>query len=436
MKIDRISRILTTNFLYNLCSLLFVLVCVGSWLNKFRSRLAHVVFLFFVFVFPAAAFTPPAPPEIGSRAAVVMDAATGTFVFTKNPDMEIQPASLTKLMTMHLAFREIAAGRACLDEIIVPPRESWAINQMRGSSLMFLAPGQQVSLKDLLLGLAIPSGNDAAVAVALRFAPSVPAFAEMMNQEAAAMGLERTRFVEPSGISDHNMTTAREFAHFSRNYISMWPESLALYHTVSEFSFPRAEHVAGAFRDNPGTITQRNRNTLLGRVDGVDGIRTGFIYASGFNISLTAERDGTRFIAVVLGAPSSPGGDRIRDEDGRRLLEWAFSRYRTLRPRLDALEPARIWRGRENYVPLGLGAPLEFTAFILRGENMSWRVDASAPLIAPLPAGSPAGNLVLYDNFGELRRIPLLTAREVEQGGFFRRLFDSIRLFFMRGAAR
>ena len=409
----------------------------GSMSSKYRNRLTQVVCFFFIFVLPAAAYTHSPPPELGSRAAVVMDAATGTFVFLKNPDMEIQPASLTKLMTMHLAFKEIAAGRASLDEIIVPPRESWAINQMRGSSLMFLAPGQQVSLKDLLLGLAIPSGNDAAVAVALRFAPSVAAFAEMMNREAEAMGLERTRFVEPSGISDYNMTTAREFAYFSRNYIQAWPESLTLYHTVREFSFPRAEHVAGAFRNNPGTITQRNRNALLGRVDGVDGIRTGFIYASGFNISLTAERDGTRFIAVVLGAPSGRGGDRIRDEDGRRLLEWAFSRYRTLRPRLDApLPQARIWKGRENYVPIGLGAPLDFTASVERGENMTWHIETGSPLIAPLPAGSPAGNLVLFDSLGELRRIPLLTAGEVERGGFFRRLFDSIRLFFMRGTAR
>ena len=399
--------------------------------------LALVVIGLFVFAFPAAAYTHSPPLELGSRAAVVMDAATGTFVFTKNPDMEIQPASLTKLMTMHLAFKEIAAGRASLDEIIVPPRESWAINQMRGSSLMFLAPGQQVSLKDLLLGLAIPSGNDAAVAVALRFAPSVPAFAEMMNREAAAMGLSRTRFVEPSGISDYNMTTAREFAYFSRNYIQAWPESLALYHTVREFSFPRAEHVASAFRNNPGTITQRNRNALLGSVEGADGIRTGFIYASGFNISLTAERAGTRFIAVVLGAPAGPGGDRIRDEDGRRLLEWAFSRYHTIRPRLDAPLPAlRIWRGRENYVTISPDAPLDFTAAIERGETMTWHIEASAPLLAPLPAGSPAGDLVLFDSLGELRRIPLITATEIAQGGFFKRLFDSIRLFFMRGAAR
>jgi len=299
---------------------------------------------------------------------------------------------------------------------------------------MFLAPGQQVSLEELLLGLAIPSGNDAAVAVALRFAPSVEAFAELMNREAAALGLSRTRFVEPSGISIYNITTAREFAHFSRIYLDLWPESLMTYHSVREFSHPRAHNVGAPFRENPGTITQRNRNTLLGRVEGVDGIRTGYIDASGFNISLTAERDGTRFIVVILGAPSDRGGDRIRDEDGTRLLTWAFSRYKTIRPpQPGALEPVRIWKGRENHVEIVWGAPLEFTASVERGETLRWNIEAPAPLIAPLPAGSPAGNLVLYDSFGELRRVPLVTAHDIERGGFFKRLFDAIRLFFRRG---
>lgn len=401
--------------------------------NLIPTPVRLAVLYFILFALPAGALdrrTPP--PELVSRAAVVMDAATGTIVYFKNPDMEIPPASLTKLMTKHLAFREIAAGRASMDEIISPPRESWAINQPRGSSLMFLAPGQQLSLRELLLGLSIPSGNDAAVAVALRFAPSVPAFVEMMNQEAAAMGLRVTRFVEPSGISGDNMTTAREIAHFSRMYLDLWPESLRDFHSVREFSYPRAEHVSDPFRDNPQTITQRNRNSLLGRVDGVDGIRTGFIYESGFNISLTAERDGTRFIAVVLGAPSSPGGDRIRDQDGQNLLEWAFSNYRTVRPTLAALEPVRVWRGRENYIAINLNEPVEFTAPVNRGENISGHIETRFPLLAPLPAGSPVGDLVLFDSFGELRRIPLVTAREAERGGFFKRLFDSIRLFFMR----
>ena len=151
-----------------------------------------------IFAFPAAA-QDASPPELISRAAVVMDAVTGTIVYHKNADDEIPPASLTKLMTTHLALREVAAGRASLDEIIIPPRESWAANQPPLSSLMRLANGHSLSLRELLLGMAIFSGNDAATAVALRFAPSVEDFTMMMTQEAAALGLAKTRFVDASG---------------------------------------------------------------------------------------------------------------------------------------------------------------------------------------------------------------------------------------------
>ena len=402
------------------------LVRVGSWLKYFAG-----FFVFFIFVFSAAA-REFSPPDLISQSAVIMDAATGTIVYYKNPDEKIPPASLTKLMTMHVAFREIAAGRASLDETIIPVKESWAISQPPLSSLMNLAPGQQLSLRELLLGMAVFSGNDAAAAVALRFAPTVREFAEMMTSEAEVLGLGKTRFVDASGYSEDNMTTAREFTKFCRIYLEEHPESLGNFHSVREFAYPRAENVAEQYRDNPGTRIQRNRNTLLGKVDGVDGLKTGFIFESGYNIALTAERNNTRFIVVILGAPAGWGGDRIRDEEGKKLLEWAFGNYKTLKPRPEALEPVRVWKGKNNYVNLIFGAPLDFTVLKERGQNLSWSIEYNDPLICPLPAGSHAGNLTLYDSLGELRRIPLLTTAEVEKGGFFKRLFDSIRLFFRR----
>jgi D-alanyl-D-alanine carboxypeptidase (penicillin-binding protein 5/6) len=333
---------------------------------------------------------------------------------------------------MHLIFREIAAGRAYLDEIIVPPPESWAVNQPRRSSLMFLGYGQQLTLEELIMGLAVPSGNDAAVAAALRFAPSVEDFAEMMNREAQAIGLTKTRFVEPSGISYSNMTTAREFARFCRFYIEAYPESLRDYHSVREFAYPREENVAEQYRENPGTRVQRNRNGLLGRVEGVDGLKTGYIDEAGYNIALTAERNNSRFIAIILGAPAEWGGDRIRDEDGRKLLNWVFDHYKTIRLNIEEPEPVRVWKGKENDVGLVFGAPLEFTALAERGENLSRKIEIDEPLIAPIPANSQVGSYIIYDSFGELRNIPLLAANGVERGGFFKRLFDSIKLFFRR----
>jgi D-alanyl-D-alanine carboxypeptidase (penicillin-binding protein 5/6) len=168
----------------------------------------------------------------------------------------------------------------------------------------------------------------------------------------------------------------------------------------------------------------------LGRVEGVDGLKTGFIPESGFNISLTAERGGTRFITVIMGAPSGWGGDRVRDDDGERLLNWAFDRFKTKRVDPGALAPARIWKGRDNYVDITINAPLAFTTFVERGELLSWFIHYDVTLLAPLPAGSSVGSLILFDNLGELRRFPLVTAREIERGGFLKRLFDSIRLFF------
>jgi D-alanyl-D-alanine carboxypeptidase (penicillin-binding protein 5/6) len=308
---------------------------------------------------------------------------------------------------------------------------------------MHLADGQELTMNDLMLGLAIPSGNDAAVAVALQLAPTVESFAAMMNEAASELGLEKTRFVEPSGISEYNMTTAREFAAFCRFYVETWPQAIKNYHSVEKFSYPRAENVAETYRENPGTITSTNHNTLLvggydtknrfiEKFEGVDGLKTGYIDEAGYNIALTALREGTRFIAVILGAPAEWHGDRIRDEDGRRLLTWAFDHYKTVRPLLPELEQPHVWKGKTNQVDIIPTIPLEFTSLKERANTLYWKTDLIDPLIAPLPSGSPAGELVLSDDQGELRRIPLITTTDIEKGNFFKRLWDSIRLFFRK----
>ncbi|MDR2051977.1 MAG: D-alanyl-D-alanine carboxypeptidase [Treponema sp.] len=379
-------------------------------------------------------------PALGSRAAALTDAETGALLYAKNPDEPIPPASLTKLMTIHVALKAAAAENASLDETVELPRQSWAINQPPRSSLMFLAAGQRVTIRELVMGLAVPSGNDAAIAIALRFAPSAEAFAGLMNGEARSLGLEKTRFVEPSGISEYNFTTAREFALFCREYVRLHPETLVEFHSAPEFAYPKAENVAGQYRANPGTIVQRNHNRLLdggpsGRknanaVEGVDGLKTGYIDEAGYNIALTAARQGTRLIAVILGAPANYRGERIRDEDGRNLLNWGFANFRTLRPVLPEQEPLRVWKGKTNYVNCVPGEPLNFTAAADRGAGLRWTREYAEPLSAPLPVGSRVGALVLWDSFGELRRIPLVTTENVEQGGFFKRFLDSARLFF------
>jgi D-alanyl-D-alanine carboxypeptidase (penicillin-binding protein 5/6) len=379
---------------------------------------------------------PKAPaPQIASRAALLLDAETGTVLYEKNADEPIPPASLTKLMAIHIALREAAAAGISLDERIRPPKESWAVNQPPRSSLMFLAAGQQLSLRELLLGLAVPSGNDAAVALALRFASSVAGFVDMMNQEARSMGLRNTVFTEPSGISEKNLTTAREFALFCRNYLFLYPETLAEFHSVPEFAYPKAENVAEQYREKPGTIVQYNHNTLLKDFPGADGLKTGYIDEAGYNIALTARREGTRFILVLLGAPAVWGGDKMRDEDGRKLLGWAFDQYRTIRPVIAGPELVRLWKGRQKDARLVIAGDPDFTGPRDRGGQLYLAAEITDPLIAPLGAGEQAGVLILSDDRGELRRFPLLAAEAYEAGGIFRRLGDSIRLFF-RGLFR
>jgi len=387
---------------------------------------------------PGLNFDVPAPllprlsgaPEVSARAVVLLDAATGTVLYSKNPAKEIPPASLTKVVAMHIALNEIAAGRACMNELVPICVQSWAQSQPPFSSLMFLEPGQTVTLGELLTGLAVPSGNDASFAVALRFSPSVDEFSAMMTAEVNRMGLTGTRFVEPSGISAQNATTAAEFASFSREYLRLHPQSLALFHSVREFGFPAAHNVREAIRAAPGTIVQANRNNLLRTFPGTDGLKTGFIPASGFNVALTAERDGTRFVAVILGSPTADD----RNRDGELLLSWAFDNFRTVRPELPYIETARLWKGGERRAVLRPAEPLEFTAPADRAGGRLWfAVEKDGPLIAPLPAGHPAGWLVFADDSGEVHRVRLVTAREYTRGNFFRRVWHAIRLFFGAG---
>jgi D-alanyl-D-alanine carboxypeptidase (penicillin-binding protein 5/6) len=371
-------------------------------------------------------------PALQSTAAVLLDAETGTVLYAKNPDAEIPPASLTKLMTMHLAFREIEAGRASMDEVIPIGVEAWAQSQPYRSSLMFLAPGQTVNLRELLMGLAVPSGTDAAVAVALRFAPSVASFTAAMNEEARRMGLVKTHFVEPSGVSENNMTTAAEFARFCQAYVKLHPKALAEFHSAPEFAYPKAANVGEAFRDDPKTIVQTNHNMLLGVFPGTDGLKTGYIDEAGYNIALSAEQNSTRLIAVILGAPARRGGDRIRDDDGKKLLGWGFANFRTIRPLVGDIESVRLWKGRANRVELVIAEETAFTVPADRGGALWLSTEITDPLIAPLDAASPVGDLVLSDEKGELRRIPLLSAASYEKGNIFKRLWHSIRLFFYR----
>ncbi|MDR2842134.1 MAG: D-alanyl-D-alanine carboxypeptidase [Spirochaetaceae bacterium] len=398
--------------------------------------------ILFLGCFTAAALFPLDPaddvPELSARSAVLMDAQTGAVLYAKNADEPIPPASLTKLMTIHLAQKLAAERNISLDDPVDLPRESWAVNQAPRSSLMNLAQGQRVSLRELFLGLAIPSGNDAAVAVALNFAPTISDFAALMNDEAAKLGLKSTTFVEPSGISEDNWTTAMEFSKFCLYYLQKHPENIKNYHSVREFAYPKPENVPSVALDRVRTLVKTNHIGLLDTYPGVDGLKTGYIDESGYNLALTAEQNDTRFIVVILGVPAELGavrGARVRDADGQALLDWGFNHFKTIKPVFPVIPQAKVWKGKQNYAELVSIPKLSgnsqnaITVTVDRGNDLRWEFVIN-DIIAPQARGDFAGNLILYDSLGEIENLNLVTVDEVEKGFFLKRFWHSIVLFF------
>lgn len=383
------------------------------------------------------AFTGESAPELNSRAAVLMDAATGAVLFTKNPDEKIPPASLTKLVTIYVALEEAERKNIPLDAIMNLPPESWARNQPPRSSLMLLDEGQRVTLRDLILGLSIVSGNDAAVAVALNFAPDIEYFAAAMTNAVQKLGLYNTYFVEPSGISEENLTTALEFSQFCREYIKRYPENLVKFHSIREFSYPRPENMP--FSNHNSMRIKKNSNGLLGIYEGVDGLKTGYIDESGYNIALTAERNGTRFIAVLLGVPAKFGsyfGPYYRNVDGAALLDWGFNHFKTIRVKYPDFGVVKVWKGKKNYV--SVTADIEgnaygsFTVNKDRKNNCVYETKFFQGITAPVSAGEIIGEFALLDDDGELARMPLYAAAAVEKANVFKRIWDSIIMFFKK----
>ncbi len=284
-----------------------------------------------------------AAPELDllAESAILIDISNGNIIYEKNADEVIPPASMTKLFTMYIVDEEVSAGHLHYDDIIPLPPESWACNMPPHSSLMFLGKDQIVTLEELLLGLSIASGNDAAYALAYTISGSMEAFIQRMNKTCERLGLTHTHFVEASGYSEENTTTSREMAAFCRVYLKEHPDSLARFHSVREFTYPKKKNMAPGDVYGPQDfsngfpehitmgITQKNTNPLLDILEGCDGLKTGYIDESGYNLALTANRKGTRFLSVTMKGPgkNTKEGQANRVHDGKELMDFAFASF-------------------------------------------------------------------------------------------------------------
>jgi serine-type D-Ala-D-Ala carboxypeptidase (penicillin-binding protein 5/6) len=302
-----------------------------------------------VFVAAGAARAAASP----ARSYVLVDMNRRIIVSALRPDLALAPASLAKIMTACVVLDAVDRGAVSLDSRAAVPAAAWSDRQPAGSSVMGLGSGQTASVDELLKGLLVVSGNDAAVALALRVSGSMGAFVDRMNGMAARMELKATRFEDPAGLSPLSRTTAREYASLVGSYITRWPWTLARYHAVATLLYPTPGNLPrGA---EPLGRVLYNKNNLLGRYRGCDGLKTGHLEEVGYNIAATAQRSGVRFLAVVLGiqAVSDEEGCRLREEEARRLLDLGFARARRItappgrrRPSRRPAPPRPSWPGR------------------------------------------------------------------------------------------
>lgn len=370
-----------------------------------------------------------------AESAIIIDAATGSILFEKNADRIIPPASMAKLAVMYVVFQELAKGTIHLDDVVPLPAQSWAVNAPPRSSLMFLDQGQQVTVDELLLGLSVASGNDAAIALALYISQDVDAFCGRMTQEMRNLGLTKTTFVESSGYSEKNITTAREFALFSKIYIEKYPESLQKYHSVEKLIYPQL-HNMPEFPQSfsiQQPVTQFATNKLLTMLEGCDGLKTGYIEESGYNLALTVQRSGSRFISVTMGGPgsSSSEGNKYRISDGKTLMDWAFTSFTTelYEPAQEALQ---VWRGTANAVNLIEAKPSALTVPIQFAGHVERRIEMPESLTAPVYIGETYGR-VFYESDGYiLQEIALIADRTIEKGSILKQFLDIMAKPFAR----
>ena len=358
----------------------------------------------------------PSPPSINADSYLLIDFDTGAVLVEHNPDLQLPPASLTKLMTAYILAEEVAEGRLALDDTVRVSRNAWSQNPVfNGSSLMWIEPGKPVTVAELERGIVISSGNDATVAIAEHIAGSETAFVDLMNRYAEEMGLTRTHFENSHGLPhpDH-LSTARDLATTAVAAIRDHPERYAVY---KEQSY--------TYND----ITQYNRNHLLREDPSVDGLKTGYTRVAGYGLVASAEREGMRLVSVVMGSSSTAS----RKAETRRLLNYGFRFFETLRPLTPetSLSEARVWKGQSKQVALGVTDEVVLT-LPRSTASIDSQVEVDEPLVAPLDVNYVVGRVTLLRDGEVVSEVPLRVLQRVEPAGFFARLWDTIVMWFQQ----
>ena len=362
-----------------------------------------------LFAFQSFAADVPAAPALEASAYLFFDAQSGQILTSKNPDARIEPASLTKLMTAYLTFDALKNGRLKLDQQLTASERAWKSEGSR----MFLDPKVPVSVDNLIKGMIVQSGNDACVTLAEAIAGSEEGFAQMMNAQAKKLGMNNSHFANSTGLPDPQLyTTVRDLATLSNALIRDFPQYYPTY-SIKSFTY--------------NNITQPNRNLLLYRDSSVDGLKTGHTYSAGFNLIASSKRDGRRVITVVVGTKSM----EARATESSKLLNWGLSHFQT--PKLyDAGKPlskVKVYKGSENELDVGFLQAVYVT--LPRGsDEVTPVLETIQPVVAPVKKGAELGTLKLMSGNKVLAERKVVALQDIEEAGFFGRMWDSIVLWF------
>ena len=360
----------------------------------------------------------PSPPEVALKSYILLDAASGEVLASQNPDEPMHPASLTKMMTAYLAEMELAAGNIKLDDKVLVSEKAWSL----GGSTMFIEVGERVSVEDLLKGIIIISGNDASVALAEYIAGSEDAFAQLMTSTAQRLGMNNTQFQNASGwpVADH-YSSARDLATLSKHIVEDFPEQYGLY-AEKYFQYGVDKKTGKPLR------RQANRNRLLWTNPHVDGLKTGHIEDTGYHLAVTSKRDGRRLIVVLLGS----SGEKQRADDAQKLLTYGFRFFENVDVKKagEPLQTVKVWKGAIDDIPVGITEDLIVTVPRGTGKNLTASLVIDPKLEAPIARGQTVGTVKVMLDDDVVREVPLTAMQSVESGGFFKRLWDSIVLFF------
>jgi D-alanyl-D-alanine carboxypeptidase (penicillin-binding protein 5/6) len=354
----------------------------------------------------------PDPPQLAAKAWVLVDFDSGRILAEHNANEQVEPASLTKIMTGYIVFRELTANRLKMDELATISKTAW---QQPGSR-SFVNVGAQLPIDTLVRGMIIQSGNDSSVALAEKVAGSVEVFSQLMNEHAQKLGMKGSHFVNPTGLPDPaHYTTANDMVKVASAVIRNFPEYYKIY-SQKEFVW--------------NNIKQPNRNRLLWQDESVDGMKTGHTESAGYCLVASAKRGDMRLITVILGTDS----EKARAQETQKLLNYGFRFYEThkLYQASQELQKIHVWQGEKDDLAIGTADATYLT--IPRGQydNLKPVIEFQSEMIAPVSKGQTIGTLKVTLADKELAKIPLIALEDIAQGGFFKRAIDQAKLAIER----